>query len=207
MSKTLAACLAAACVAMVAAKGQGTFQNLDFESAHNLSPLSSSFATSNALPGWSAFAGTNPLTSIAYNWVAGVPTVGLYGSNSFVISGSFSVLLFHGGSLRQTGLVPGNAESLLFKRSGNSPTLLDISLGGQSLSYTAVSSGPDYTLFGSDVSAFAGQTASLTILSPGLDFIDDLEFSPQVIPEPSFLSLLSFGVLLLAVRQFPLRSR
>lgn len=205
MSKVSSICLLAVLSLTVCASGQSTFQNLNFEAAHNLSPPSSSFATSNALPGWSAFAGSNPLTSVAYNWVASVPTVGLYGSNSFVVSGSFTTLLYNGGSIRQTGLVPADAESLFFKRNGNNPTLLSLSLGGQSLSYTAISSGPNYTLFGADVSAFAGQTASLTILSPGLDFIDDFEFSPQIIPEPSFLALLSWGVLLLAAWQFHIR--
>lgn len=203
MNKALTAYLAAACVALTAARGQSTFQNLDFESAHNLnlSGPGGSVAVTNALPGWSAFSGTNQLSAIYYNDFAIVHPVALYGSNSMVISGLFTVFLYNGGSIRQTGLVPGDAESLFFKRRGNRPTLLEISLGGQSLSCTAIFSGPDYTLFGADVSAFAGQTASLTILSPGLDFIDDFEFSPQIIPEPSLVSLLSLGGLLLATNR------
>ena len=186
-------------IVVVSARSQGTFQNLGFEAARIILVNNSlhDIATTNALPGWSAFFGANQLSTITYNDAAAIPRVGLYGSNAFGFIESFTVLLNNGGSISQTGLVPTNAESLRFKASQPGLTPLSVSLGGQSLSYTAISSGPNYTLYGADISRFAGQTASLTFLSPSLDFIDDIEFSPQVIPEPSSLALCLCGGLLL----------
>ncbi len=95
-------------------RGQG-YVNLNFENA-NIVFVSGLLATSNALPGWSAYSGTNQLSTILYNESFGVPTptVGLYGSNSLVISGNFSVTIGRNGSISQTGLVPNGSESLLF---------------------------------------------------------------------------------------------
>ena len=115
MNKTLVAWLSGTIVAIVSAQGQGTFQNLNFEAAHNLPSPGGSVATANALPGWSAFSGTDQLFTIPYNSAAVVPRVGLYGSNSFVLSGTFGVLLSRDGSISQIGLVPTNTESLLLK--------------------------------------------------------------------------------------------
>src|SRR5947208_2639943 len=52
--------------------GQGTFQNLGFESAQIIPVEGSPYypyavATSNALPGWSVFYGTQPQSEITYN--------------------------------------------------------------------------------------------------------------------------------------------
>ena len=78
------------------ALGQGTFQNLDFEAARVVfvaTDVYSFIATLNALPGWTAFSGTNQLSVVAFN-PGGmvVEPVGLYGSDApVVIGGSFSL--------------------------------------------------------------------------------------------------------------------
>lgn len=189
-------------LAVVSAQGQIAFQNLDFEAAHNLPLAGGDVAISNAMPSWTAFAGSNVLATIPYNIAYIVPQVGLYGSNTLEISGAFSVLLRGNGSISQTGLIPGDAESLIFKGRWTSLTPLEISLGGQSLSYIAISSGADYTLYGAEISAFSGETVRLDFLAttPSFYLIDDIQFSPQVIPEPSSLAVLVSGGIIAANR-------
>jgi hypothetical protein len=173
------------------ARSQGTFQNLDFESARLV--FDPELRTTNALPGWAAFSGTDQLFTIPYNFFIGIPTVGLYGSNSSVISGEFSVSLYNDGSISQNGLVPADAASLLLKVRNNDSFSLVVSLAGQSLPYIAISNGPNYTLYGADVSGFGGQAVALTLQSAREVFLDDIEFSPQAIPEPSTLVFCCLG--------------
>ena len=73
----------------------------------------------------------------------------------------------------------------------------DVSLGGQNLSCMAISNslnsyGRSYTVYGADISAFAGQTETLafSLASPGHGILDDIQFSPIAIPETSATSLL-----------------
>src|SRR5205823_3181830 len=110
-----------------------------------------------------------------------------------VIDGSYTVVLQAGlanspgspgelaqteVSIRQTGLVPLGTESIFFKAAaGFEP--LSVSLAGQSIPTVAMGTGPNYTLYGGDISAFAGQTAELrfTALPPFNNWsIDSIEF-------------------------------
>ncbi len=198
-------------VAATSARAQGTFQNLDFEAARVV-PLDNPvfIATSNALPGWTAFLGTNQQSSILLN--VGYHPLTLNEGNFAAIDG-FSVALdglpTEGtASISQTGLVPAGARSLQFKV-GYDPTVsykpTDIvSLGGQSLPLVMLSSGSAITLFGADISRFAGQTETLSFYStPGIGggpfALDDIEFSPQIVPEPSVLALAALGFAALLV--------
>ena len=177
-------------------RGQ-SFTNLNFEDA-DVSQSSGFVATSDALPGWSAFSGTNQLSTVVYNasGLASYP-VTLLGSNSFVLDGNFSVSLV-GGSISQTGPIPSGSQSLLFDAA--SPYLL-VSLGSENLSYTAIASdtnsyGLSYSTYVANISAFAGQTETLTFssLGPGQGgILDDIQFSPEAIPEPSMASLFFLG--------------
>jgi hypothetical protein len=220
MNKELITSLSAALVATSSAFGQGTFQDLDFESARLVfvtSPYYTEIVATNALPGWSAFSGANPLSTIFYNDPRFFPPVELLGSNSLAIGGNFSVLLSEGGgigtniygpgSISQTGLVPTDAQTLLFEANLNlfsSPgSSLVVSLGGQNLSYMAIFNAPNYTLYGADISMFAGQTEILSFMAAaGLVLLDNIQFSPQVIPEPSIHALLGLGGLFLAALSF-----
>ncbi|MDE3067564.1 MAG: hypothetical protein KGJ60_08430 [Verrucomicrobiota bacterium] len=101
------------------------------------------------------------------------------------------------GSISQTGVVPGDAQSLLFQLVLNG---MSVSLDGQDVLLVALSSGIypngiDYTEYGADISAFAGRAEKLTFLGGGT--IDDIQFSSQPISEPFALSLifLAGGVL------------
>jgi len=198
-------------------QAQGTFQNLDFESARIIfddPPYYKSIATTNALPDWSAFSGTNQLTNIPYGSGGLISPVMLRSqTNGGSLSGNYSVFLgFNSaspqpgntiGSISQTGRVPADALSLLFEvGTGFYDGPLTISLGGQDLSYIAISNASNYTLYGADISTFAGQTETLTFtagVNGGLANaeLDNIQFSQVAIPEPSAISLicLSSGVL------------
>ncbi|MDE3067565.1 MAG: hypothetical protein KGJ60_08435 [Verrucomicrobiota bacterium] len=71
MSKAMFVILAAVAAFGALAHCQGTFQNLDFEAARVIlitnGPYYGDIATTNALPGWSAFAGTNQLSAIPFD--------------------------------------------------------------------------------------------------------------------------------------------
>lgn len=110
MNRTLLACLSALAVA-APLRGQ-EFVNLDFESAQVIVTTNSAgfigLDAGSALPGWSAFSGTNQLSLVDYDpSTLVVPgSVGLFGSNADVIDGNFGVFLHGDGSISQTGLVP-----------------------------------------------------------------------------------------------------
>jgi hypothetical protein len=191
------------------------FQNLDFESANlpvipygqygNLVPIS------NALPGWSAFLGTDPVSSVYHNNITlGPAIISVWGPDwpygtGGRIDGDFTVVLAgSSGSLgslaiSQTGLVPADSQWLLFKgREGPTPrAVFSVSLDGENLVTTALASNPDYTLFGAEISAFAGSEADLMFRTfPGFAntlILDSIEFSP--VPEPGSLSLGALGLL------------
>src|ERR1043166_1592977 len=89
-------------------------------------------------------------------------------------SGNFSVLLQGGQSasaapITQTGMVPASARSLLFYAAAASSTtpMLSVSLGPQSLTFFALSTGPNYSVYAASVSAFAGRMEALTFSALG----------------------------------------
>jgi hypothetical protein len=85
-----------------------------------------------------------------------------------------------------------------------------ITLGGQRVSMEPLQplqTFPSYTLYGGDVSSFAGQVAALSItepppayglIPPSFVFLDDIRF--VTIPEPSFIALFALGALLIGSR-------
>src|SRR6266446_1041129 len=193
---------------------QGTFQNLDFELA-NIPPgqVPGPVSDAAAIPGWIAYLGTQP-SAVFYDLPsAGAAQVTLLDAPAS-IEGSFSVLLQGGlgnspgspggvapteASIRQTGLVPVGAQSIFLKaQAGFIP--LSVSLAGQNIPIFAVGTGPNYTLYGGDVSAFGGQPAELRFTAlPSNDnwLIDSIEFSSQAVPEPGFLGLFGLGAVAL----------
>ena len=208
------------------ALGQSSFQNLDFESALIDQAQPPGFVSiTDALPGWSVYYGTNQQTQVLFNVVEhGGTVVDLLGANGSSltdsyrsIQGGFSVLLQGGviggavlyptpASIRQMGLVPVGSHSIMFKAQPEDGTLT-VSLGGVTVPYFALSTGPNYTLYGGDVSAFAGQTVELDLSlsrAPGADYsnlnVDSIEFSASTIPEPSVLTLSALGTVLLTWR-------
>jgi hypothetical protein len=200
------------------APAQGTFQNLNFEEANIVAisgqPLAVTVA--NALPGWTVYYGNVQQTQISYNdaLLGGEPWLtlsanGYPGIPEMLIDGNFTPFLQGGGvngvptpvSISQTGQIPPGTQSILFDCSGNfsPPSELDAFIGSSELSLFQVGSGANYTIYGGNVSAWAGQTEQLTFsASLGNFAIDDISFSPNSVPEPDILALIGIGGLTFA---------
>lgn len=156
------------------------------------------------------------------NSFLGTPAVGLLGPGWTnyppVIEGSYSSLLQAGAyptagpasaAIAQTGLVPLDAKSVRFAAQaflGGALDLLRLYVGGQSISLLPLLTNGSYTVYGGDVSPFAGQIEELRIaalpgdLANGNFVIDSIQFSPTDVPEPGTLVVCSLGALLLLRR-------
>ena len=196
--------------------GQGSlaFRNLDFEEANlpYLPPGQSGglVAVSNALPGWTAYFDTSAQTEVLYNNQAlDYASISILSSNYAsgplgFGSGSYYAFLkgggFTGGSLitpalTQTGQIPASANSLrLTAYSAPYVTFL-----GNHIPLVALSSSGFNTIYGGDISGFAGMIGELRFTS-GFSYLDNILFSTQQIPEPSAFSLVGAGILLFARR-------
>jgi PEP-CTERM motif len=204
-----------------------TFQDLDFEDAVIVPDPSSIFYpnavyASDALPGWTVTGGfmAGVQGDIGYNEVSlGAPYVGVSGINGSppALDGAYSLNLYGGSvdvptgvSISQTGLVPADAESISFIAVGPPPFAggsLMVSLGGQNISFSVLSSGAKYDLYGGNIpSELDGQSEQLTISAPEGNNnyweIDDIQFSALPVPEPNSLGLFALGGLLMACRQW-----
>jgi hypothetical protein len=189
------------------------FVNLDFEHPITpLTPINSRVPTTDALPGWTAYTYGNPQTSIVYNTLSlGAAAVSLQGPGSLepILQGSYTVILQGssggtpgGAAIGQVGQIPLSAESLVFWGYAG---LDNVSFDGQTLPLVQIGSTAQYNIYGADVSPFAGQTGELRFTAPPtyMDFVDNIQFSSQAIPEPGAYGLWAFGALLLGwgVRQ------
>ena len=196
------------------ASGQG-FINLDFESANvsGYPPNSRDVPVSSALPGWSAYyynnsGETNAVTQVGYDFLslgsAGITVVDASAQALLPIQGNYSAILF--GSLgyslgiSQTGLVPKGTDSLLMDVYAFDG--FEVTLGGQTIDMIPLQTFANYTLYGGDISSFAGDVETLSLIAPptrtpnGVEF-DSIVFSPSSVPEPSVLCLLSVCILFL----------
>jgi hypothetical protein len=216
------ACFVAVSLAILRnASGQG-FVNLNFEQTVIVSSSPSGYGFNSGtanVTGWTEYNGwsdsnySGGMSIIYNNQPLDSPGVSLVGTNysSPAIQGKYSILLFggdtyntptNGASIGQTGQIPLTAESLTYW--GLSYNNLQITFDGQALSFNAISSNANYTVYGADISAYAGQTGELLFTAPFIEIggpsygggvIDNIQFSPSPIPEPSELSL--FGICLL----------
>jgi hypothetical protein len=207
--KRITMTLAFAAIFILSAQGQG-FQNLNFESAQNLpgnpGAYGMSVSVTDALPDWTVYAGPGTLSNIYYvsNSFPGVSSLVELEGGSLALSGNnLSVGLYSGGSISQTGLVPDNAESLQFESNGDPspiPGGVTVILGGQTLSLSALSEGPDYTAYGANIPAsMAGQMEALTFYGSEGDLLDDIEFSSMSVPEPSEYALIGLGAVIVGL--------
>jgi hypothetical protein len=200
-------------LAAVSAQAQGTFQNNNFEQANPVSLGGIYVTAASALPGWTAAIGGVEQTSVWYNGAStGSPEVVLLGPPPPnpalpVIDGNYSVLLTATdatASISQTGLIPAGTQSLYFEAEPGKGAL-DVLVGNQEVPIAAVGSGPNYTLYGANISAWARDTEQLTFsaqeYASGLNnwVLDDISFSNQSVPEPSPVALTGLGAFVFAL--------
>lgn len=168
------------------------WQDLNFEFANNIPPSGpasypNDVPIASALPGWTAYLGTQQITDVGYNApTLSVATVCLIGpswnstdtqeTGTGIIDGRYTIDLetgvtplnptttFVNASIEQTGTIPYNAASLQFKESGYSS--LSVSFEGNVLVPIALSSGVSadglpYTLYGVNISPWDSQSGEL----------------------------------------------
>jgi hypothetical protein len=205
---------------------QGAFQNLDFEGANPISygpPYPNSYVTvASALPGWQGFVGGSATPVV---WLDGLSTGGAGISivnndsqaGTQALQGNWSAVLFAGGepanqgvivstALTQTGVIPAGTQSIQMDAAEQLGTF-SVALNGSTIQMTPLEIVPGYTIYGSDISAWAGQTATLSItenpsstLLFGVLEVDNISFSQTaVVPEPGPLLLTGVGGTVLAI--------
>jgi hypothetical protein len=205
--------------AVLSVRAQATFQNLNFEQA---SPISAGVpgapyivTAASALPYWTVTIGGVQQTQINYNAIStGAPAVVLIGVDSDFgsppIDGNYSVLLqgsfpAAAPAISQTSLIPAGTQSLLFEALPSIGSL-NILVGAQIVPFADIGSGPNYTLYDANISAWADDVEQITFSALGNSSgpnnweIDDISFSPT--PEPSVVSLAAIGGLLFASRKW-----
>jgi hypothetical protein len=194
------------------ATAQGTFENLDFEAANIPAGTSAgtTISASEGVPGWSA----SPYVvydgaSLGGAFVSIIDSKSPYG----VLQGNYSVILFGGSqpppgtaTLSQTGLVPANAQSIQMDVAYPFGTQFagsfTVALGSQTISMSPLQTLANYTIYGGNVAAYAGDVETLTItqydvapptVPPSAMELDNIIFSNQPIPEPQTWTLLLCG--------------
>jgi hypothetical protein len=175
------------CCPCIPARSQGSFQNLDFESA-SLVPIPGDLYERvqfmPAFPGWTGYVGgvqqNGALYDNAFLDSSGISILdhATDGAANFLIhgrliQGNYTALLMAGfalgafqpadTTLAQTGLIPVGTQSLLFNTFTYSvnPGTFGVALGGQTLSLTPIHSDPNSVLYGADIHTWAGQSAEL----------------------------------------------
>jgi len=206
--------------------GQGTFQNLDFESAVIVPVTGDPFGRvqfAPAFPGWTGYVGTNQQTLALFNNLfVGTAAIALLGpgwSGGGIIAGNYTAVLQAGSDpadplapadayISQVGLIPAGTESIRLVSSGERNGFA-VTLNGQQINMTVLGAQNGFNLYGGDASPFAGVTGELRITalsapsSPANLYLDSIAFSNQSVPEPSVFGLSVLGVLLATCRCSP----
>jgi hypothetical protein len=178
------ACFVAISFALLRNVSGQSFENLDFESA-NVSgyPVDSinDVPVSSALPGWSAYginnsSGTNALTQVGYDFISiGSSGISVIDSNApgfSPLQGDYSAFLFgsrvgsvsNTAMISQTGLVPSGTMSL--RLDAYAFDNFEVTLGGQTINMIPLQTFSNYTLYGGDISSFAGDVETLSLIAP-----------------------------------------
>jgi hypothetical protein len=204
------------------------FTNLNFEQSTIVSSSPSGYGFNSGtanVPGWTEYNGYGDVNysggmTVVYNdQTLDDSGVALEGTNYFTpsIKGKYSIFMYggsfaaenstNGSAIGQTGQIPLTTQSLTYL--GLNDNNLQITFNGQLLSFNAISSTPNYTMYGADISAYAGQTGELLFTAPwqtGEGMIDNIQFSSSPIPEPNTLSLFSYFLFLCWRLKWPNKS-
>jgi hypothetical protein len=215
--------------------GQGTFQNLDFESANipASTPAPSLVPISEALPGWNAYLTadgvTYPQTEVYYDAISlGDAAISIDDAKvSSPLQGNYSAFLFGGAapptvpggslysaSISQTGTVPAGTQSLQFDAYVSGAPFA-VTLGGQTIDMIPLDTLAHYTLWGGNIpSALADQSETLSFIEPpatgtqpSMFELDNITFSTTAVPEPNSIVLTGIGGLIFAWYRRRLRCR
>ena len=196
-----------------AAWGQGSFRNLDFESARVVTndPTFGVLDWNLAAPGWNHSNGSD--LGIVYYRQEHFGFTGyymLYDSLSPVyapgtqLAGRYSLGFSNGHAtgnpespwqenyLGQSGEIASDVRSFRLLAHGS----FEVLVGGVSIPMQSLGG----NLYGGDISAFAGQTTEFRILNTSRTLhtpvvVDNIAFSPMPVPEPSVVVIFGFGVL------------
>ena len=214
------ACFVAVSIAFLRnVSGQG-FVNLDFEAA-NLSVYGAGPAAvpaTNAIPGWTAYISGIPQTTISFNDVAlNDAAISIQGTTGFepAVAGRYSIFLqatyreivTNTAAIGQTGSIPVGDQSLIFLGNlflAGSIGNVQVTFNRQDLSLVAISNALNYTIYGADISPYAGQTGQLLFTANNNTYaeLDNIQFSSLPIPEPSELALTAIGALFLGFHRW-----
>ncbi len=184
-------------------------------------------SAAGALPYWTVQEDDTVCTAV---WGAPVAldetSVALVSAGYAPINGGYSVQLsayadapsdlFHYSSISQTGLIPAGTRSLQFLMAspadaGSVQPNPIVTLNGTRIDLWRLAQSGEVITMAGDVEAFAGTTATLTFLCEGIRGggppangnifnLDDIQFSPRAVPEPSTAILGILGALLLLFR-------
>jgi hypothetical protein len=206
--------------AVPSSNGQGSFQNLGFESG-TVVPIPDDpynrVYFDEAFPGWRGYVGGIQETAALHNAIfLCCSAVTLQGGESrpqLAIEGTYSVFLQAAArlgtqqpadtSIAQIGLIPGDAQSILFRSQlfGEGP--FELSLSGQRVPLVTMEITPNYHLLGADISAWAGQQSELRFTAVAATdgrlvewVLDSIQFSATPVPEPSTLALFSVATVM-----------
>lgn len=193
------------------------FVNLDFESANvsGYSPGSLNVPTSAAFPGWNGYfvtsTTTNQATHVWFDAISfGASAISLNDTNNGLgpivpFQGKYSAYLYGGSGnvsamITQTGMAPIGTESILMEVSQFFGFV--VTLDGQPVTMVPLQTFSNYTVYGGNIPAYSGQLVQLAITapptsSPNIVILDDIFFSPNIVPEPSGFALGTLGALLL----------
>jgi hypothetical protein len=160
-----------------------------------------------ALPGWTVDYSGGPQTQMWFDTTStGATVVDLIDKNDQFFQpfeGKYAVVLQgivpgSTASISQTGLIPAGTQSLFFEGADfGLAGPLTLTVGTQNVPYFPVGSGPNYTIYGADVSQWAGESEPLTFTAVGGAYsnweLDNLSFSTTAVPEPDAAVLIGIG--------------
>ena len=202
------------------------FVNLNFENATIIPTSGFSVDASAAIPGWTAYVGGTPQTSVVYNTIPlGAAQVTLQSPDNYHgsipypypnIEGHFFMMLWgqynpsqnntstNTAAIGQTGQISLTAKSLSFWGTLGG---MQATFNGQPLDFIQTGGTTNYNIYSADITAYAGQSGELRFENKpygggigGPSMLDNILFSPDAIPEPSAFALSAFGGLLLGWR-------
>jgi hypothetical protein len=153
-------------------------------------------------------------------------SVALVAAGYSPIQGSYSVQLsayadapsgyYRSSSISQTGLIPAGTKSIEFLiaspfQAGSVQPNPVVTINGTAIELTQLSQSGNVITMGGDISAFAGSTVTLAFLcgaTRGGAFpanndifnLDNIQFSTQIVPEPSACALFALVMLFLGWR-------